>query len=124
MKKRQSPILLITILVVCISTAVGINLYNSGDLKLGAHKEDRQLTGDARPSDTKEDIAKTAKDAMNIKAGPKPPMNRKMRGPDDEDTGPKIALPKMTAYKPKPNDSSISGQWYQPNAMKDANGGK
>ncbi len=125
MKKRQKPILLITMLCVCILTAVGINLYMGGDLKMGApKKDDHQLTGDARQSESKDDIAKTAKEAMGLKAAPKPPNARKMHPMDEQDNSPKVAIPKMTISKPKPNDSSISGQWYQPDAMKDSSGGK
>lgn len=114
MKKRKSPILLITLLVVCVAVVIGMNLPQSSPDKPG---EQPQANAEAQPGAPRQnspsvaDLQKRAKESM--KGGPPNPMARAKKLGMPEDAIPaSIENPVAKAYKPKPNDSSISTQWY------------
>lgn len=105
MKKKPTPVIPIILLVAALGVVMFINFPRELLPQPGQTPPPAAKTEEA-PS--KESLAqKTAQAVKGTKAS-------QMRGPADEeaDTGPALALPKRSPYKPKPNDSSTSTQWY------------
>ena len=117
MKKRKTPTGLIIALVLFVMTAAGINAFQMGLLKPGTEAPKSAELSEARETkDSSKDIAAKTKSSLGD-------MKRKAmeeEGPKPSKPGaPLIAVPKMARqkYVPKPNDSSIAGQWYAPESM-------
>lgn len=118
MRKRKSPIVLVTALVVVVAGIVGFNFAAS---KPGgnpaeqppAPQTDVKPVGEARPAESTTSIAGSVKTAMGSKGTGTPEAGPKM--PPGMPGGGSIMLnPGAGAKpeKPKPNSSATSAQWY------------
>ena len=110
MKKRKPPILLTTVLVIML-VAVGV-MYSPRGI-VGEQDEHQappppSAEQGTRPTVTSDQVSAMA--TANI-AGDKGPGGPELMQPSKPGR-PSIAVPKQQAYKPKPNDSSTSTQWY------------
>jgi hypothetical protein len=118
MKKRQTPFIPISILVVLVGVVAAMN-YRPDPSKPPAPPAP-EAVGESRESKVDAKGLKAAATG-NLKAST-PPRNlpRPGMGPGDEAMGPpSIEVPKMTITRPQPNDSQIAGQWYSDQAMKE-----
>ena len=116
MRKRKSPIVLVTMLALI---AVGVSGYNFATSRTGGNPAeqppapevaDAKAVGDSRPAVSPSNISQAVKGSMTS-AKPSPPSGR----PDRPGSGgPMILNPAAVAKpeKPKPNPSSTSAQWY------------
>ena len=124
MKKRKKPTGLIIALVVFVGTAAGINAYQEGFLNPATPAPDAQALAESRKT---EDSAKTVADQAKSSLGAlksKAMSGLDGAGPHMVQPGqPLISMPKPKKYKPTPSDSSVSGQWYTSEAMKDTKTG-
>ncbi len=114
MRKRKPPVLLATLLVFML-VAVGIFFAPKGSGDGHDHGPEASNTPPppaaetgSRPKMDPKQVAGMAKGAMSQ---PVPSGERPMGAPGG-DGKPSIAVPKPTSYKPAPNDSSTSTQWY------------
>ena len=139
MRKRKSPIVLITLLAIAACGAFGIqyvsNRVPSPEQPVAPPVADTTKTlGDSRAVQPVKSVAEQVKSQMGGGGGEsgKPtamPMRTDMgseKGPGAPSSGsmvvdndPRITPPQNT--KPKPNPSSTSSQWYNPET---ANGAK
>ncbi len=125
MKKRKSPIVLLTTLAVMISVAFGLQFASSKTGGAGAQPpppeiSDAKAVGTPRAPEAQASVASGVKAALGAPAGG-PPAG----GPGGEggpgrmgppgSTGPMVlnpARPMGKPEKPKPNTSSTSAHWY------------
>lgn len=117
MKKRKPPVVLASILVVLVGVAVIFNMPKNQDPnapQTPEQKQDEAKVGESRQTPSKENLAKQIDRQSQMReqmdpSGPKPDSsgNAKMAT---------IFLPKTNIEKPKPNDASVQGQWYRPDA--------
>jgi hypothetical protein len=108
MNKRQKPILLVTLLLLLLGGAVGMNMFaNAKPSQPGQSDEhSEEALGESRKSDTSQVTASAADALKGGDAGtPRP-------GPKKPGPGVSLVKPKASAYKPKPSDSATSQQWY------------
>lgn len=110
MKKKQSPIMLVTIIVILGAIAAGWNLASSGVFKSNAPEN----PGLKPRQDDSASVGSSVKEALS-KKGTKSetPMAKKM-GVSAE--GSLLEQLPQSMSKPKPNDSSTSTQWYSPDS--------
>jgi hypothetical protein len=113
MKKRHAPILLITLLAILAVTGA---IFNSMAQKSKSDADQMpEPENQSRDTDNKNAIASAVKADVSSakKSAPKGyPTGGHMMGPDGMPVMPLIAPHTPTAYKPKPNESSVQGQWY------------
>lgn len=107
MKKRKSPVVLITVLVIML-VAVGIIYSPRTANQEHAMAQPPPPTAEKgeRPKISANEVASMASSSMSNKQAP----NRSL--PDEATSGPSIAVPQQTTSKPTPNDSTTSTQWY------------
>jgi len=122
MKKRSKPTALIFALVLFLGAAFGINAYQSGFLRMAAQsQQDSQPGQDApRKTESASDMAGKAQDAAKEMQNRAKAMGKMHAPPEAATPGQPlmaVAPEKAKAYKPTPNDSSISTQWYDDEAM-------
>ncbi len=118
MKKRKPPVVLASILIVLVSVAVIMALpkRQNDDHAQKLTAEDAIPSGTSRPTPSKDELKGHLAGASS-------------RAPEDEAMGPlganplknnpksaTIFLPKAGTFKPTPNDSAVSGQWYRDSA--------
>jgi hypothetical protein len=106
-----------TVLFVLLAAAVFFNLPKSaGGHDHGKTAEDALPTGESRPTPSKEELASKAKAQASLddEAAP-PPLGMQASGNVKTAS---IYLPKRSTHKPQPNDATIQGQWYRPDARK------
>jgi hypothetical protein len=117
MKKRKPPIVLATCLVLLLVT-VGI-MYKPGNAATDPHAHEQQQAPPpasteqgTRPKMSTSDVSSMATGAMapSATSGGRPRSPMPMGAPSSG--GASIAVPKQQVYKPTPNDSSTSTQWY------------
>jgi hypothetical protein len=117
MKKRNKPIILVTVLILMIGAVAFINFPK--DLVAGAGdghdhgNEQAPPTGKDVTVPDRNEIAQNVAGSINKKgdfaeAGAPPGASR----PGAIRTEPVIAVPKAQPYKPTPSDSATSTQWY------------
>jgi len=120
MKKRKPPVVLATILVVLV-VGVGIVYAPRGS------SEPEQQQQPTPPPETQERpkvSTSEASDAIKsmMKSGGGSPQDKMPSGGPHvigQDNGSSVKVMKAPAgYKPMPNDSSISSQWYTPETKK------
>jgi hypothetical protein len=117
MKKRKTPTGLIIALVLFVCTAAGINAFQMGLLRPSAEApKSAELSAARETKDSSKDIAAKTKSSLGDIKKKAMEMENPMAPKHD---GPLIAVPKFAKqkYVPKPNDSSIAGQWYAPESM-------
>ena len=118
MRKRQSPIVLVTALVLIVAGVAGYNIVtsrpggNPAEQPPAPEVTDTKAVGVSRPGTTKADISKTVQGSM-VTSTPTSPKGPPMR-PGMPPAGPMILNPSANAKpeKPKPNSSSTAAQWY------------
>ena len=114
MRKRKPPYILVSMLIflgaMLFLVSGGMQALVGGDGHDHETAAAPPTTGEARATDSKEDIAKATKNAVAAGANPsgEPKM---MKGQQ-----PSIQLQTPQDYKPVPNDSNISSQWYDDDA--------
>jgi hypothetical protein len=117
MRKRKSPILLITCLV--LFGAVAFAFQYAATASQNPPKPDQATppvqVGDTRPATTAQSVASQVKSqGLPAEHGSPERRDMMMMGKGRPGRGqPSIIMPKMTPQKPKPNDSAPSTQWYQ-----------
>lgn len=110
MKKRKSPILLVSVLIVMVLGFFFVTFPRTAlNLKPTAPTPS---TGEDVHVESKDEVANNVANQMKRRPGP---MGEPM------DTRPSIEVPKATAYKPTPNESSTSTQWYTDETPKSFN---
>ncbi len=118
MRKRKSPIVLVTALVVVVAGIVGFNFATS---RVGGNPaehpptpevQDVKPVGASRPAESTTQVASGVQSALGATTTPAP----KAAGgpPGMPGAGPLILNPGAGSKpeKPKPNPSSTSAQWY------------
>lgn len=116
MKKRKKPTALFIVLALFLFAAAGINAF-----KLGYFQNLGQPQAPALSNPRQTDDSSAAGNVKNNLKDMQAKMAQAHRGPVMHAPGqPLIAVKKPTApAEPKPNDSSIQGEWYAPESMKD-----
>lgn len=116
MKKRKNPVILVTALVLLGSAVAFMNMPQSASAGGDGHNHDQPKSEEKVEAPSKESVASSV--ASKVSGG-KPSTRpvgapEEMRGPGGPGgpSGPSILKPKMEPYKPTPNDSSTSTQWY------------
>lgn len=114
MKKRKSPIMLVTLLVVLLggATLLSASLLTPKDpeaMQQAAQQEQQEELGEQRPETTAEDIKTNVMGSMSEalmaeSGGPKPPTNTSQ--PLIQNNKPEFDLP-------KPSDGMPYGHWYR-----------
>jgi len=120
MKKRKSPIVLVTVLVILLCVTFGLQFAWSRSGGAGQEQPQFQATdapavGQPRQAESKEAVAQGIKGAMGSGGGPKEIGDARPGGPMGG--GPSILNPaammsNSKPEKPKPNPTSTSAQWY------------
>lgn len=117
MKKRKSPILLVSLLVVCVGAVVVMGMAQLAGNAPTPQNPDQYMAGDTHQAPSKDEVAKNLKAATDA-AKPKEPgsaMDPKMARNSVPliATAPDKAAP---AEKPKYDPSTTVGnQWYRDN---------
>jgi hypothetical protein len=121
MKKRKSPILLITILVICLGAVLAMN-YTPGKPGEEEHPVASEGAQPGQPRTNTPSVADLAKKSKSAAVPPAQAMNpmtkAKQMGVPDSAVPASIENPTAIIQKPKPSDSSIAGQWYSDEARK------
>jgi len=117
MKKRKSPVLLVTSLVLLLGAVAFMNAPQStGQPQQEQHSADDGHGHDDGPkAPSKTDLA--SKVQASVQAAP--PSGKKMPVRGMPGTEPSILKPKQTPYKPTYNESATSTQWYTDETPKD-----
>lgn len=113
MKKRKPPIVLATFLIIMVA-AVAL-MYSPARQGQGDQPEQPQAPTEteARPTMTQDQSAAIVKSAMTAKPNmPRGGPQLQKPGMPGSSTEPSIKMSKPANYKPTPNDSSTSTQWY------------
>lgn len=115
MKKQQTPVVLIALLVVFGGAMIAMRQRPANEAPTDPSLE-KGVTGKTREGVTSKDLAKTMEQQVKPKAAP-------MRGPDDAEarSDPAILLPDVAEYIPTPNSTSTSSQWFKDGKKKDSN---
>lgn len=116
MRKRKPPVLLGTVLVLML-VAVGIMYAPRGSGDDGHGHEQQAANTPPPPAAEKGDRPKisTSQVAGMAKTAMATPPAKGRPGPvgvPSEGSGPSVAAARPQAYKPTPNESSTSTQWY------------
>ncbi len=119
MRKRKSPIVLVTVLVIMASVAFGIQYTASkgsspADAPPAPQVKDVTPVGEARAKESASSVAQGVRGAMSSPKSPAPETMERS-GMPGAPTGPMILKPAASMArpeKPKPNTSSTSAQWY------------
>jgi hypothetical protein len=114
MKTRKPPIVLGAIVVVliggvAINNMMALKASNPNPEEAAPQLDSKNMTTASREGDAKEEMKRRMENAK--KAG-KPDKAKMLSENGGGDTGPTIMVPKDADYKPVPNDSSPSTQWY------------
>lgn len=107
MKSRKFPIALTAVLVVALGGAIAMNFKPKDGPADTGHEPGSEVTGEARESGTVGELATLAREqakGKNERAAP--------QGDELSTTEPAILLPDVEEYKPAPNPTSTSAQWY------------
>jgi hypothetical protein len=122
MKKRNKPILLVTVLVLMVGAVAFINFPRELLKSSPAPQSTTPETGQKIDVPEKEEIAKNVSTSFGDPKKAQPAIKKRPSpaGPEGEmDMGPSIAIKKMAPYKPTPNESSTSTQWYSDETLKE-----
>ncbi|MGV3616270.1 MAG: hypothetical protein ACO1SV_13130 [Fimbriimonas sp.] len=128
MKKRNKPIVLVTMLILMVGAVAFINFPKNLDVGGGHGPNDGHGHGQEEAPPTGKDvtvpdqasIAESVSSSIASKDTPRR-MPTSPGGPGRPGGAPEtmIKLPKASQYKPKPNDSSTATQWYTDESMKE-----
>lgn len=103
MKKRKTPIALVTVLIIAVTLALLWNMPRQ-DNGNGPKVQDSELTGQSNELPVKSELLKTRDEEAHFKS----------KNPDQ----PLIEVPKQAHGKQKPSDTDVSGQWYTSESSK------
>lgn len=123
MKKRKSPILLITCLVLFAGVAFAFQYAATASQNPSKPEQPSApvQVGDTRPQTSQRNVASMVRQQGNVSnqpahGSPEAMMAKKMgMGMGGRAS---IAVPNPSSFKPKPNDSAPSTQWYTTEARK------
>lgn len=120
MKKQKPPVILASVMAVLL-IAVFVMAWQRDPQdpqeQMREIAKNMKLTGDSRPAPTKDDIRKSAKvEKESVEMGMDPAMldRKRPRKPKK----PTIFVEGFTPTKPKPNDTTVSSQWYDKESSK------
>ena len=128
MRKRKSPIVLVTLLVVVVAGITGFNYATSKTGNPAAappapEVPEAKAVGEARPATPASAISASVKQSMGgagTAPGERPGGSHMPPGaPGGPGSGPMILGPSRSdakPEKPKPNSSSTSSQWFNDNS--------
>jgi hypothetical protein len=107
MKKQKAPVVLVTLLVLAIGTAAVLRNLGTGTPLEQAQTPPAptDVTGKSRSAPSKDEIASKA----SRSPGAPRPDGEELAQKDE----PSILLPDVQTYKPQPNTTSTSAQWYK-----------
>jgi len=128
MRKRKSPIFLVTTMGVVIAVAFGLQYVSSktggpGTEAPPAPPSDMKPVGEPRAAEAQSTVAGNIKTALGGGGGATEPPKERMGAPGMMmPTGPMIMKPAGAVTsgvpeKPKPNTSSTSSHWYDKDSM-------
>lgn len=127
MRKRKSPIVLVTALAVLITTVAGLQYAWSrtngpASAPEAPPVEDAKPVGESRAGQTAKDTSASVKAAMQqSKPAAAEAPEGGPAGPPGSESGPLILNPSRSSNakpeKPKPNTSSTSAQWYNDESL-------
>jgi hypothetical protein len=108
MKKRQKPILLVTLLLVFVAAAVGMNYMTDPSRKQQQQQEPDPSTQVDAPRQI--DHSNIGTNSATQLAGKPMPKGSSMGGP----SGAGILKPQVNSapMKPHPDENSVTSQWY------------
>ena len=118
MKKRQKPFLLITLLVIAGGGVAFMSKLADNGQNPAAEQNQQQQPTLGQSQDAKESGKDLASGVASQMKGAKPGMPHMPMMKGGMLDGPTIKKFKQMPYKPVPNDSSVSSQWYTPESMK------
>lgn len=122
MKKRRSPVGLITGVIILLAVAAAYNLNNIRQANMTPEQYAQQQAADAQrkaaaapaasriPSQA--DVLKTVKGKM-APTDSAEGARRAAGGPGGPGSRPTILLPSNKPVKPRPNDSATTSQWFR-----------
>ncbi len=115
MKKQQTPVVLIALLVVFGGAMIAMRQRPAAAAPTDP-STGKGVTGETREGVTSKDLAKT----MKQQAAPK---SAAMLAPDEVEarSEPAILLPDTEEYIPTPNSTSTTAQWFKGSQKKDSN---
>lgn len=106
MKKRKSPILLLTILIVCGGAVAFMNMGpRKADPGAGPPVAAQEMTGEKRETVSRDALAAAPAQPPTSPEGPG------VAGPSAS-TGPLVTTGQQKLSAPAPNESTIRGRWY------------
>jgi hypothetical protein len=116
MRKRKTPVLLISALSVLALVIFYINLASAGVIG-GKEGDQKEQAKDEPKSD--QQVAEAMKD--QLKSVVNAPTGAKANAPHTTTVAPEptVVVPKQVTNKQKPNDNQTSGQWYDKDAHQD-----
>ena len=106
MKQRRFPVVPVTLLVVLIGGAVVMSLKPL-DAIPQQPKPPEEIVTEKRDTITTADLTKVAKEQAAPKKGPQLPDD------PESNTEPALLLPATREYKPTPNPTATTPQWYK-----------
>jgi hypothetical protein len=112
MKKRQKPILLVTLLAVFVVAAIGVNYYQDPNRQQQAQQQ--QAENEMMAQTRQDDHSNLGASAANQMKPTKKFSN--MEAPPGIGRGSIMAPKPFKPPKPTPNDSSTTSQWYSDNS--------
>lgn len=120
MRKRKSPIVLVTVLGVVFATVVGLQFASSRVVNPNEAPPPPPPAGDDKPIGTPREKTAKSSIANDVKASmgsAEPATSQRSMGPGGPGAGGPIilnasAVPSGKPEKPKPNPSSTAAQWY------------
>jgi hypothetical protein len=116
MRKRKKPYLLMTVLIIALGIVATLNFPRDANAHAGHnHSQEPAAQGEAREAPTREELAANASKS----AAPLTALEEREVKPST----PTLVVPKQEVHRPVPNDSTIAGQWYSDEAVKDLSGG-
>jgi len=110
MKKQKKPIILVLVLAALFGYAAIMNKPQP------TAAEQQKQAQEAQP-EKKDDVASGVVNAVKDAKPAAPPKMKHHPGMPGGD-GPSVLKPPMVNYKPKPNDSATSTQWYLPESAR------
>lgn len=123
MKKQKKPILLVLSLAILLGIVAFIGKSADTEGQPG-----QPPAGAAPPEDSKDNVAdqvgkqlKDDKSTSSSKTAAPGKAASRMGGPQGKfpgPQGPSLMKPAESSFKPKPNDSSTSTQWYTPESAR------
>ncbi len=127
MKKRKFPVLLVTAIVVLVGSAAVYNIYNTRTANMtpeqAGQEAQRQAMETQRQNAPKSDAPRAIPGKDELRGAVQAGINKgrsatengpggRPAGPGGPSSGPSILAPETKPYKPTPNDSATSSQWF------------